>query len=115
MAFLKKSLPKAFGEREFSALEQYADALTLELEQCSSADDFLPALRTLHADSDLELSVLRMVSDSFSELKQLGILSSNPLIAYLSEAKKNANRVKAERQAHTNDALPSCAAMAVLN
>ena len=114
-AFLKERFPKAFGEREFSTLLQYADTLDTELDRCTSADDFLPALHTLNVGSDLELLVLRMVSDSLSELKRLGILSANPLSFYIAEAKKNANRAKAEQQEHTNDALPSYAAMAVLN
>ena len=115
LAFLKKTFPKAFGDREITALLQYADALNVELDQCSSADDFLPALRALNADRNLELAILRMVSDSLSELKQLGILSINPLPAYLAGAKKNANRVKAEQQEHSNVVLPSYAAAAILN
>lgn len=115
LPFLKKTFPKAFGDREITALLQYAGALNVELDQCTSADDFLPALRAMNADRNLELAILRMVSDSLSELKQLGILSINPLPAYLAGARKNANRVKAEQQKHSNVVLPSYAAAAILN
>lgn len=114
LAFLRAGFPKAFGNREITSLLQYADAFDTELSQCKSADDFLPVLRGLNLNRELELTVLRMVSDALNELLTLGILAHNPLSTYLCEARKNANRAKAEQREHKNSALPTYAAAAIL-
>ena len=114
LAFLRQSFPKAYGDREVSALLRCADALTADPEQYASADAILPALRPLEGDRALELAVLSMLSKAFDELKKLGLVQRNPLSAYAALARKNANRQKAEQREHTNAALPSYAVAALL-
>ena len=114
LPYLRTVFPKSISERDISFLLQYADKLTAPLKLCTSADDFLPALRDLDLNREQELVVLRMVSDSLTNLAKIGLCAGNPLSTYLAEAKKNFNRVKAEQREPSNRALPSYAAAAIL-
>lgn len=111
---LKEQWPASYDRKEFIALEQFANAMDCDLRECHDADLYIGLLATLGLKRDLEMRVLRMLTDIIDELIRLGLfVRENPIADYYHAAKSNDNRKKAANRHSTSIALSDCALRAI--